>query len=64
MKQPVNELVVFRDDGSTWIDVECGANEGGFCNVGISEARSESAAWRKAARRLRKLADEAERRTK
>ena len=67
MKQPVNGLSVFKDEGedwmpepsSYWIDLLCGGTEGGMCNVGISRATTEAAAWRKAVRRLERLLKEA-----
>ena len=46
------------DDGGFWVDID--SDVGGWTRCAVSYARSEGAAWRRAAKVLRKLADEAE----
>lgn len=61
MKQPVNNLAVCTDadPGEVWVDIEVDSDCGGYCNVGIGVARTEKTAYKHAAKRLKKLADEA-----
>ena len=58
MKQPKNWLEIFKDEDTVWVDVN--GVDGGCGNVGVSEAKTEVAAYRKAAKRLAKLAKQAE----
>jgi len=58
------DLVLFKggEEGDIWVDIKCPAEKGGLCNVGISVARTEKTAYKRAMNVLRKLADEAEKR--
>lgn len=63
MKQPSNRLSVFvdlEDLGEKWIDITCDSGDGGFCNVGIGRGKTRKAAYKAAAKRLRKLASTAD----
>ena len=57
IEQPKNEIKIFNDDGETYVDIECDAMSGGMCAVGVAAAKSESAALKIAAKKLRALAD-------
>ena len=62
MKQPKAELQVCDDlYGDFWIDVVSDCSEHALVSVGLG--RSKQAAWKAAARKLQKLADEAKKRS-
>lgn len=60
MKQPENYLEFFTDDGDLWIDVMCGGDDGGYCQVGIGRGRHRETALRMAIKRLKRLTNDAE----
>jgi len=59
-EQPESGINTFTDDGLVWVDITCGASHGGMCNAGVASAKTKVAALRRAAKRLRKMADQCE----
>jgi|21_taG_2_1085346.scaffolds.fasta_scaffold21714_3 hypothetical protein len=59
-EQPENGINTLSDDGAVWVDITCGSPYGGMCNVGLASAKTKGAALRRAARRLREMADQCE----
>ncbi len=57
-KQPETKAQLLIEDGDFYIDID--SDEGGMMLATISPAKTAVAAWRRAAKRLRKLADECE----
>ena len=60
MKQPENRLSIIVDEKTHYVDLETDV-DGGFMNVELGRGKSDKSALKAAARRLRKLANEAER---
>lgn len=59
-EQPKNDIEIHDEDGLVWVDVTCGAYHGGMCGVGLASGRSKGAALRRAAKRLREIANRCE----
>ena len=67
MKQPENSLNVFmghgyEDYGVYYVDVLCDPEEGGYCNAGVGLGETRKQALLNAAKRLKRLSNEATRR--
>ena len=56
-EQPKNGIRILKGELYTHVDIECDAMDGGMCAVGVATAKSEGAALRRAAKKLRELAD-------
>tara|TARA_R100000951_G_scaffold112807_1_gene113756 strand:+ start:16873 stop:17094 length:222 start_codon:yes stop_codon:yes gene_type:complete len=59
-EQPENGIKLLADAGLMWVDLTCGDDHGGMCNVGLASATTKAAALRRAATRLREMADRCE----